>query len=328
MSQYAKLPTADPEKLQDQNCSVLVAYHPNFAQPAQPRCEGQSCRRTFWKRFLICSFVFFLTFNVARNMCRNFPGFYQDSYYTDEFDLGLNYDGLRICEDVDLIPWRGNGNFEFDPELIRSLIVKLNGMTQHGTVNIHSHDGNERNSTQISVQVLLSDENLQKTIVVDAFLQGDAFSVFITTPRELTDECVKVDIEISFPSTLASFGDLEVKVPNFDVYEHCIAELRFNEVDIGTTYGNVFAGNLVASSAYASTTNGAITGHFAVSQSFEANVANGWVNATVEPFAEGKWDLSAKSVNGWVKLAVLRPVHVDRLCPGLLALQSGGPAPR
>lgn len=62
-------------------------------------------------------------------------------------------------------------------------------------------------------------------------------------------------------------------------------------------------------SATVRTVNGDIKGKFSVGEDFSASTGYGWINATIAPFVnegtEANWDLNAKSVNGFVKLALV-----------------------
>lgn len=63
----------------------------------------------------------------------------------------------------------------------------------------------------------------------------------LQTPPELVTDCVKVEIDISFPSSLSTFGNLEIKMPSFDIFEHGISDdLKFGFVDIGTGNGDIY----------------------------------------------------------------------------------------
>ncbi|RUS22350.1 hypothetical protein BC937DRAFT_89623 [Endogone sp. FLAS-F59071] len=305
MNQYESLPTSDPEK---NGLHVPTAVPvANYARLVETRQAQKHPRLNACKRFLFVSLLFLLTFSVTRRMI--YPTYNNSPLYDYDPNRPFLNDGVRFCEDAEMVPWHGNGKFALDTESINSLVVKLQGTTQNSLVSIHSHNGEESDSVVVLVKVRLSDETLQKTIDIDTTVEDDIFSILINTPRELVDECVTVNIDISFPSSLGTFGNLEIKVPNFDIFEHCIENnLQFGSVDIGTTVGDIYVTNLITTSATVRTANGDIKGKFDVAEDFLASAGNGWINATIAPFVhegtEAKWDLNAKSVNGFVKLAL------------------------
>lgn len=181
---------------------------------------------------------------------------WHEEYLFDEaFNLDLSSDHPPphrppACDPKDLVPWDGPSEFSISPEDFGTLVIIQRGRSDHG--KIYLHESPDVDEVIISISILVADDKLASGIHVavhEDFDKGVYKLDLSSTFRRIGPGCLKLVIDVTFPSELGSFNTF-ISGGNVDIVAHSVSNIIFENIMLKTFNGTISSKSINANKAF------------------------------------------------------------------------------
>jgi len=191
---------------------------------------------------------------------------WRDEFFFDEtHNLDISSDDLlpqkpSPCNPDDLLPWDGPSDFSFSPDDFGTLVVSQTGRTDHGKIFLRQ--SSEVSEVTISLSILVADDKLASGIRVIVH-KDETKGIYVLDVRSpfgpVGSECIKLVIDVTFPSDLESFKTF-IRGGNVDIVAHSVSNIDFENIALTTFNGTIDFKSIWANKARFRTVHGHIKG--------------------------------------------------------------------
>jgi hypothetical protein len=165
-------------------------------------------------------------------------------------------------------------------------VLKQWGSSDHGKIFLHQSA--YVNEVSISVSILVADEKLTSGIQVILREDKDegVYELDVrTSPRRVGRECIKLVIDVTFPSQLESFKTF-IKGANVDIIAKPVSGINFETIVLETFNGTINFKNIWANKAHFHSFCGLVEGSIHVHKKLSVTVFVGKIDIDIKARAD------------------------------------------